>query len=565
MGRISRHNRFLGAIGALALLAVAIVGLSYGNTESQRLVIEQDARHLTALRGIASELTDAIRDQEIAIHDFLLAPGPEPLGVYRAAVEVERSAALELNAAASSLPAFADAATSIAKFTEAWRSDFAEPAIAAGSGEPADLVPFVEDALGDHEAIDDALTPLGAQLVAAQDKIQARTDDLAALRTVVTGFGLAVMVAACLLAMMLLRRYGRTLEVDARHAGVINSFTVVTSFAADDTSVAASTLEAIALLVRPDASVAHVLNHSKDRAIPEAATGKAIAEVLTLNALSRCVGVQRATMHVTEDLCAPLSVHCPAYPAASGTLACLPLNSGESVGAVHLYWEHPGAFPLEPRTNVARIAEHAALAIGNRRLLAALHGQADTDPRTGLANTRAFDRALDTALIARRPEEPLAVLMLDIDHFKDFNDQYGHPAGDEALRTFAGVLRSCMRDGDLAARYGGEEFAVLLTGLDGVAARAVAERIRMRTESTVLSLSPGQTARLSVSVGIASAPAQATERVPLMRIADEALYRAKANGRNQVEFLGPQAAGAEMSSEESSSASEHRAGVSRAA
>ena len=162
--------------------------------------------------------------------------------------------------------------------------------------------------------------------------------------------------------------------------------------------------------------------------------------------------------------------------------------------------------PLELHSSIARIVEHAGLAIANRRLMAALQGQASTDARTGLANSRTFDEAVEEALASRRPNESLAVLMLDIDHFKDFNDRFGHPAGDDALRSFAQILESCMRDNDLAARYGGEEFTVLLPNIDATRAVAVAERIRQRTESTILTLGPGMTARLNVSIGVATAP-----------------------------------------------------------
>jgi diguanylate cyclase (GGDEF)-like protein len=302
--------------------------------------------------------------------------------------------------------------------------------------------------------------------------------------------------------------------------------------------MAASALEALGLLVRPDAGVTHVLNRSKDRAVPEATTGDAVADVLALDALSLCVGVVRGSMYVTDDASLPLSVRCPVYPASSGTLACVPMSSGEAIGAVHLYWRRPNALSLEVRSSVVRIIEHAALAIGNRRLLAALHGQANTDARTGLSNSRAFDLVLESELAAMANTDSLAVLMLDIDHFKDFNDRHGHPAGDEVLRTFAGILRSCVRDGDLAARYGGEEFVVLLPGADETSARAVAERIRARTEQTIVPLGPGLTDRISVSIGIAMAPAHGLDRVTILRIADEALYRAKDAGRNRVEFDG---------------------------
>jgi diguanylate cyclase (GGDEF)-like protein len=124
--------------------------------------------------------------------------------------------------------------------------------------------------------------------------------------------------------------------------------------------------------------------------------------------------------------------------------------------------------------------------------------------------------------------------MLDLDHFKEFNDRYGHPAGDEALRVFADLLASTVREQDIAARYGGEEFAVFLPGLQADAAAEVAERIRSRTESTIIALSPGLTGHLTVSIGIAIAPEDGTQRIMLLKAADEALYRAKLAGRNRV-------------------------------
>jgi diguanylate cyclase (GGDEF)-like protein len=273
----------------------------------------------------------------------------------------------------------------------------------------------------------------------------------------------------------------------------------------------------------------------------------------------------RGSMYVSSDLAAPLSVHCPIYPAERGTLACMPLVSGETIGVVHLYWKRPRALPVEIRRSVAQIVAHAALAIGNRQLLSALTGQASTDARTGLANSRAFDHALEKALASRSADEPIAVLMLDLDHFKEFNDRRGHPAGDEALRTFGEVLRSCMRDGDLAARYGGEEFAVLLPSVDPAVAVTIAERIRARTESTIMSLAPGITDRITVSIGVAAAPIQALEGISLLRIADVALYQAKEDGRNRVVYLGETAPELDPSVPEGDASTQatHKSGLSR--
>jgi diguanylate cyclase (GGDEF)-like protein len=146
--------------------------------------------------------------------------------------------------------------------------------------------------------------------------------------------------------------------------------------------------------------------------------------------------------------------------------------------------------------------------------------------------------------------------MLDLDHFKNFNDRHGHPSGDEALRSFAEVLRSCMREGDLAARYGGEEFAVMLPGVDPAVAIAIAERIRARTESTIMSLAPGITDRITVSIGVAAAPIQAIEAISLLRIADVALYQAKADGRNRVVYLGEADRGIEPTAVEADASSQ---------
>ena len=537
---LSRNSRYLMGIGGLAIVAVVLVGLAYGATETERADIAADSAHLSDLRALSNAFTEAIADQESAIHDDLLVPSDAAVGRYRASVEAEAQAAAAFRAGAAELPGLEPAIDRVADIARNWRDTFAEPAIRlARTGTPAEIREFVGADAHDDEAIHIASAPMGAILAKADAELRTRTEQLATARTLATAFGLVVMLLAAGLALWLIRRYGRAVERDASQASVMNRFTEVTSFALDDSAIAKSNLEALALLTGPDAGVTHVLNRSKDRAVPEASLGDAPVEVLPLGSLSHCAGLARGSMYVTNDAAAPLSVHCPVYPVESGTLACVPLISGETVGAVHLHWDRPNALPLDLRATVTRIAEHAALAIGNRRLLAALQGQANTDPRTGLLNSRAFDRALGEALEARKSDESISVLMLDLDHFKDFNDRFGHPGGDEALRTFGNVLRSCMRDGDVAARYGGEEFAVLLPGVDADTARAIAERIRERTESTVVSLAPGQTARMTVSIGIATAPQAGLDWVTVLRIADDALYQSKTAGRNRVTAVGP--------------------------
>lgn len=327
---------------------------------------------------------------------------------------------------------------------------------------------------------------------------------------------------------------GRIAE-DERTAATINQFTDMTALTDDDVSVSEATLATLDELLHPEAATLHVSNRSQDRAVPQAVLGAALGEVLSLGELARCPALRRSSLYVTLDAAARLTYHCPVYSVTSGTLVCVPLIAlGETIGAAHLHWSDGRDLSLAMRTAITRIAEHAALSIGNRRLLLALRGQATTDARTGLANSRAFDESLEEQLADRDSREPHAVLMLDLDNFKDFNDRHGHPAGDEALRVFADILRSCIRDEDLAARYGGEEFALSLPGLAAAAAGEVAERIRERTESTIIPLAPGLTGHLTVSIGIANAPEDGSRRSALLKRADEALYRAKQEGRNRV-------------------------------
>ncbi len=156
---------------------------------------------------------------------------------------------------------------------------------------------------------------------------------------------------------------------------------------------------------------------------------------------------------------------------------------------------------------------------------------ATTDALTGLRNRRKFDAAIELEWRrAIRTARPIALLLVDADYFKIFNDSFGHQAGDQALIAIAGCISAAAkRAGDCAARYGGEEFAVLLPGASERDAREIAENIRQRVERV-----PADPAQLSVSIGIASMrPLVTMEWTGLMEAADKALYAAKAAGRNQ--------------------------------
>jgi diguanylate cyclase (GGDEF)-like protein len=160
------------------------------------------------------------------------------------------------------------------------------------------------------------------------------------------------------------------------------------------------------------------------------------------------------------------------------------------------------------------------------------------DVLTGVPGRRVFDETLNREWArGARSHQPLAVLMIDIDHFKRHNDTYGHQAGDECLRKVAAVLKGCLRrPTDVIARYGGEEFGAVLPGVSVAGAMAVAERMRKTVEAIHLPHVNNQTGYdVTVSIGVALMfPSGRLTTASLVAAADEALYTAKAVGRNQV-------------------------------
>ncbi len=206
------------------------------------------------------------------------------------------------------------------------------------------------------------------------------------------------------------------------------------------------------------------------------------------------------------------------------------VSDGLGVGVLVAYWRRPfAALPERTAALLGLFATQASTVIERADLLARLEGLARTDALTGVANRRALDETLPVALAgARRTGQPLSIAMLDLDHFKRYNDEHGHQAGDDLLQRIAAVWKQAVRPGDMLARYGGEEFLATLPSCDPHGAVVVADRLR--------AVVPGsQTA----SVGTATWDGVETLEALIAR-ADAALYQAKAAGRDRtVESSGP--------------------------
>ncbi len=164
-----------------------------------------------------------------------------------------------------------------------------------------------------------------------------------------------------------------------------------------------------------------------------------------------------------------------------------------------------------------------------------LQEQAITDPLTGLHNARHLREILPREMLrARRKDSPLAAIMIDVDHFKRVNDSLGHEAGDGVLKELGALLKKSIRGSDITCRYGGEEFAIILADATSEGARRRAEDIRAAVKRLELHHGSKPIGDLTVSLGVALFPYHADQATTLLRKADEALYQAKAAGRDRV-------------------------------
>lgn len=224
-----------------------------------------------------------------------------------------------------------------------------------------------------------------------------------------------------------------------------------------------------------------------------------------------------------------------AFDLRSCAVLAVPVIAGGSVVAVLVLYREPDLlFGVDARHHLERLASPVAAALSNVDRLGSMTELALVDDLTSLGNRRRMDRDLvETVDESQRLGAPVAFAMIDVDHFKAFNDTHGHTAGDDALRIVAAAIATAVRGADIVYRYGGEEFSVLLPGATPEEAADVAERVRLAVEAAPI---PGEQTQpggcLTVSVGVSTLPSDAGTSIA--ERADKALYKAKLAGRNQV-------------------------------
>ena len=246
-----------------------------------------------------------------------------------------------------------------------------------------------------------------------------------------------------------------------------------------------------------------------------------------------CLAVRKATPHTaTPDDDSLLG--CSVCSGCPGHTTCTPLIvSGEVIGSVLCNHESP--LDESEQRSIREAVTLAAPVMGNQRNLAIAELRATTDSLTGLPNKRAINDAM-RRMVAQsdRTKTPLATLMIDLDHFKSINDEYGHGAGDSVLAAVGASLAGRIRASDLAGRYGGEEFLVLLPDTDIYGAKVLAEKLRGAVAAIHV---PTVDRAITASIGVAILPDHAIDASSLWRAADRALYVAKNAGRDRVEVF----------------------------
>ncbi|HSP78074.1 MAG TPA: sensor domain-containing diguanylate cyclase, partial [Myxococcaceae bacterium] len=222
-----------------------------------------------------------------------------------------------------------------------------------------------------------------------------------------------------------------------------------------------------------------------------------------------------------------------------GALKIFPLTAGDRIlGTLVAGARKKAALSHDVLRMLEVIAIQAAQAVLRAQLYEAMERMATTDGMTGLLNNRSFQARADELLAqTKRYGRKCSLLLTDVDHFKSVNDTYGHLTGDQVLKGVARILKEQARDTDIVARYGGEEFVILMPETDAQGARVIAERIREAVKAEVFQTEMGPL-KVTMSLGIATAPDHGLEKLVLVELADQCLYYAKQHGRNQSVTVG---------------------------
>lgn len=554
MQKVKARSRSGLIVAALIFVAIGL-GMLLG---AQRLIA--DARSVTRANeviGRLDELEARLRDAESALRGYILSGDVNYLADYHGSRErvpelIERVAQL-----VSDNPGQVRRARVLRSKVELRMHQMANTLLRYGSdgrtGARAAMGPEVFDtssAIRRQKAImvDEAQVLRQQRAASTRDS----ANSLRAMAVLGIPLGLVVIAAVYLLLVREMRRRSEAEAITAEvHARLREGLAELEHKSADlralsryggmlqscvDPSEALQLTRRMLSTLRPGTGgTVYRMRNSQDHAETVIHWGAHHAASAEMLGPESCWALRRGQPYLVEDASA---AHCPhvSTPDQAGVAtACIPLSAqGVQLGLLYLSDRDPGF--LARIDIIEAVAEQLSMALSNLSLRERLRLQSIREPLTGLFNRRYLEESA-TREIARcaRRQLPLSLMMLDIDHFKAFNDVHGHAGGDALLAQFGKLLQEHSRGEDIACRYGGEEFTLILpeAGIDSALQRAQA--IRAAVEKMRVQYLGRELPQVTVSIGVATFPEDGDSPERLLHAADEALYRAKHNGRNRVE------------------------------
>jgi len=521
-------------VAALILSVLAIAGAVLYASELQRTVAEENYHEAIVARQLAADMLT----RENALREYVVSKRSDTLFTIQVLDRRQDGALEEARVLSSDSPEELATITRQSEAEDRWDAVAKRVIAARDAGRPD---PTAAQSTARDRIVSDFMRANGAY----QRELDAtRVEELKAAATVPVKLlvVLSLIFGAIALAVVLRRRHADAAvrraedDRDAHERGYADG----QARFAEAMQVAENQSEGHSLLIRhleagtPDASITVLVrNNSGDRLEPAVAlpAESALAEPLEHAKPRSCLAV-RLSRPVDQGPSSPELVTCEVCGALPGESTCQPLLvGGEVIGSVLTNSTHAATDDERRRTQDS--VTQAAPVLANLRNLALAELRAATDALTGLPNRRAIDDHLKRLLAqAGRSLTPMSAVLLDLDHFKDINDTYGHERGDEVLAAVGAVLRTELRGGDFAGRNGGEEFIVMLPDTDRAGAMRVAEHLRAAMHGMSL---PGVKRAVTASFGVAAFPEDALDGETLLRLADRALYAAKQHGRDRVE------------------------------
>lgn len=554
----SRFTMRMGILFAALVLVLSLVAVQVYRIVGQLVAESGWVSHTHRVKEQIVATVAELRNAEASLRSFVLNADPMRLGKYYASLPALDADIAALRAVVADNPTQVEAADRLAALLETRQEAMRHTVEVYQKG---GLEALRQDpAYGQGQAQDGAVDAEQAHMLAAEDALlverQAATLAAAERARFLTVGAIVlcfiILTSAFVIAVREQRRrvaselrvvesYGdltRTLDESRRLGNTLRQLSELGEMLQGCRTLdeAAVGLEfALENLLPSTAGVVNLINASQNLVTPLSSWGEPIGGEPVF-APDDCWALRRGQPYPEEGSSAAFTCKHLGENRAHGlhSRLCVPLLAqGTMFGTLLVATD--GDLSSKQREAATAAAEQISLAVANLRLQETLRTQSLRDPLTGLFNRRYLEASLERDLArAVRRSQPLAVLMIDIDHFKRFNDSHGHEAGDMTLSQFGELLASLSRSEDVACRYGGEEFTLVLQETDAGLALDRAEEIRRAAHHMAIEYRRQQLGPVTVSIGIASYPLHGDTPDQLIRRADRALYVAKGQGRDRV-------------------------------